>query len=269
MTSEQSKYTPPVEWSALLKEAVEKPGTISKAYSHFWRYSPGNQLLALWECYGRGIEPGPISTYKGWQALGRQVQKGQKALTLCMPVTLKRTRKNDEGEDETVAFRKFIYRPHWFVLAQTDGEAYKPEATPGWEEAKALATLGIEKVPFKHLDGNVQGYATGKSVAISPIAAAPAKTLFHELAHVVLGHTAEHEMSDGEKTPRTLMEAEAEAVALICTESLGMDGAEFCRGYIQNWYREGEIPEKSAHRIFKAADAILRAGRPGQSDGEA
>ena len=262
MTSESNKSTPPVEWSALLKEAVEKPGTISKAYSYFWRYSPGNQLLALWECHDRGIEPGPLATYKAWQGLGRQVQKGQKALTLCMPVTIKSKRKNDAGEEAEHQFRKFIYRPNWFVLSQTAGDEYKPEPLPQWNEAAALAALEISKVPFASLDGNCQGYANGKTVAVSPIAARPTKTLFHELAHVLLGHTSEGQMNDGEHTPQSLREAEAESVALICLESLGMDGAADCRGYIQAWYKAGEIPEKSAHKIFKAADAILKAGRP-------
>jgi hypothetical protein len=39
-----------------------------------------------------------------------------------------------------------------------------------------------------------------------------------------------------------------------------MDGAEFCRGYIQNWLSGAEIPERSAQRIFSAADKILKAG---------
>ena len=34
------------KWSALLVEAVNKPGTIMKAYSAFHNYSLGNQLLA-------------------------------------------------------------------------------------------------------------------------------------------------------------------------------------------------------------------------------
>ena len=39
-----------------------------------------------------------------------------------------------------------------------------------------------------------------------------------------------------------------------------MPGAEFCRGYIQNWLQGAAIPERSAQRIFAAADKILKAG---------
>ena len=57
-------------------------------------------------------------------------------------------------------------------------------------------------------------------------------------------------------------EAEAEAVALLCLEALGLPGADYARGYIQSWYGSGQpLPEHSAQRIFKAADTILRAGR--------
>jgi hypothetical protein len=80
------------------------------------------------------------------------------------------------------------------------------------------------------------------------------------MAHVLLGHTAESSMSDGEVTPRSLKEVEAECVALICCESLALSGTEYARGYIQHWIQGAEIPEKSAQRIVQSADRILRAG---------
>jgi hypothetical protein len=62
------------KWSALLVEAVNKPGLIMEAYSAFHQYSIGNQLLALVQCQMRGLQPGPINTFPGWQALGTQRQ---------------------------------------------------------------------------------------------------------------------------------------------------------------------------------------------------
>jgi hypothetical protein len=53
----------------------------------------------------------------------------------------------------------------------------------------------------------------GREVSISPIAAMPHKTLVHELAHIELGHTTESDFTDTDITPRSLREAEAEAVA--------------------------------------------------------
>jgi len=93
------------------------------------------------------------------------------------------------------------------------------------------------------------------------VAALPHKTLFHELGHVILGHCDEKDFSESEITRRDVREVEAEAVALLCCESQGLPGAEYSRGYIQDWGKGEPITERSAQRIFRAADQILRAGR--------
>jgi hypothetical protein len=256
ITTTATADTTPAQWSQLLAEAVSKPGLLLEAYSAFHNYSVGNQVLALTQCKRRGIKPGALATFPGWKDKGRFVRKGEKALTLCMPVTCKA--KDAAGDDE--AFTRFIYRPRWFVLSQTEGQDVEPSLPPSWDKAKALAALNITETPFELIDGNTQGYAKGRSVSVSPIAALPHKTIFHELAHVILGHTLEGQTNDGEHTLHSLKEAEAEAVALILCETLQLPGAEFCRGYIQNWLRGEVIPERSAQKIFHAADVILKSG---------
>ena len=125
----------PASFVDLLRTAVTEPGTISTAYSAFHNYSLGNQLLALGQCLARGIQPGPLATFPRWKELGRHVVKGQHALTLCMPVTVKRTIEIEEGAEEH-AFTRFIYKPHWFVLAQTDGRPIEAPTAPAWARPK-------------------------------------------------------------------------------------------------------------------------------------
>lgn len=267
-THTQSANIP--KWSDLLVEAVNKPGTIMKAYSAFWNYSVGNQILALIQCQLRGIQPGPINTFPKWQTLGRVVKRGEKALTLCMPLT--RKRRNDESgesdnakEDQTLT--TFVHKARWFVVSQTFGNGLGPVTIPTWDAEQALRTLCIERITFDKTDGNCQGFARGNQIAINPVAQLPHKTLFHEMAHVLM-HTLERDFADTEQTPRNLREVEAESVALLCCEALSLEGADYARGYIQNWLYQGigynadTIPEKSAQKIFRAADQILRAGRP-------
>src|SRR5262249_55859251 len=51
--------------------------------------------------------------------------------------------------------------------------------------------------------------------------------------------------------------------------ALDLPGVECCRGYIQSWWGAGNpIPERSAQRILKAADQILKAGTTTTSDAE-
>jgi len=270
---------------------VKKPGIVSEAYRAFHGYSVGNQMLAMVQCYERGIEPGPINTYPGWQRLGRQVRRGEKALTLCMPVTGRRRKTkaaaepdlrtfavvddtgageeqaDEDDEDEYSRYTRFVYRPNWFVLAQTDGEEFKYPELPGWSKALALGKLQIKEASFQWPDGNTLGYASGREIAVSPLSPLPYKTLFHEIGHVELGHT-DHGLTDGEHLTRSLREAEAESVALLCLETLGLEGTQYARGYIQSWLNGAEIPEKSARKIFAATDKILRAGHPKDGDQE-
>src|SRR5262252_6067142 len=123
-----------VTFADLLAEAVREPGRVSEAYSLFHSYSIGNAFAALAECHARGLKPGPIGTFNRWKELGRHVRKGEKALTLCMPVTVKRDREGEDGETVEDRFTRFVWRPNWFVLSQTDGTG-EPETitAPGWD----------------------------------------------------------------------------------------------------------------------------------------
>jgi hypothetical protein len=183
-----------------------------------------------------------------------------------MPVTRKVTKKSRDEEREKALeeenfYTFFLYRPRWFVLSQTEGDDIEPQPIPGWEKDQALRELGITKELFEAANGNMQGYsAPGRKIAINPLAQLPHKTLFHELAHQGLGHVGDQTIIEGERLPRNLREAEAESVALICCEALGLEGASYCRGYIQAWLAGDEVPEKAAQRIFAAAEKILRAG---------
>jgi antirestriction protein ArdC len=260
------------QFRQLLEEAVTRPGTVMKAYSLFWNYSLGNQLLALIQAAERGLTVGPIASYNKWRELGRQVRRGERAIVLCRPVTIKRkgTETDAEGhEHETEhTFTRFVFKPYWFFLSQTDGQEYVAPPIPDWDRARALTTLGIEEIPFALTSGNTQGYSTQNKIAISPIAAMPHRTTFHEIAHVLLGHTTESAVHDGETTPRSAREMEAECVAMLCCEALGLPGVDEARGYVQGWWGAGNpIPEKSAQKIFAIADKILKAGIERQQGG--
>lgn len=249
-------------WRALLARALVTPGLVQAAYSRFHRYSLRNQLLALSQCERRGISPGPLATFRQWQSLGRYVVRGEKALVLCVPIQRAAATEpaddsvaEDSVQDGEAARPFFVFRRRWFVLGQTDGEPYQPVELPAWDEATALHALDVKRVAFEHPDGNVQGYSTARTVAINPVAALPHKTLLHELAHIVLGHTTQHDRS------RSVEELEAESVALLCLEALGLPGSEYCRGYVQAWATSDALTDAVATRIMSAADAILRAGQ--------
>lgn len=68
--AEREDKTLMISWAALLEEAVTKPGHIHEAYSRFWGYSIGNQILAYCQCVvcyvEYGVELARLRWSGGW-----------------------------------------------------------------------------------------------------------------------------------------------------------------------------------------------------------
>jgi hypothetical protein len=75
-------------------------------------------MLALFQCFQRGLPPGPLATWPKWKELGRHVKNGEKALTLCMPLTCKRnrtiTKEDGTKQEEEFTFTHFTYKAHCY-----------------------------------------------------------------------------------------------------------------------------------------------------------
>lgn len=245
-------------WNDILKEAVTKKGNISGHYQIFRSYSVGNMFAAIRQAGCRDIPISPINTFKGWQKLGRSVKKGQKAIELCMPITIK---KEVEGNEE--AFTAFCWKKNWFMLSQTEGDEYTPQIDPIiWNQAAALKKLDIEQIPFASLNGNVEGYAKGREFALNPLSQNQESVLFHEIGHILLGHTDKNECVDTEKLSRSEKEIEAESVSYLCCSILGFEKTlEQSRGYLQAYLAGNDLTEKQSRKVFSVVDKILKAGR--------
>jgi hypothetical protein len=115
-------------------------------------------------------------------------KRGERALTLCMPITCKRRNEERHGDEPNSegTFTSFVYKSRWFVLEQTEGEDFQLQVIPEWDAKRAVTALVIDLIQFDSTDGNCQGFARRRQIAINPVAQLPHKTLFHELAHVVL-----------------------------------------------------------------------------------
>jgi hypothetical protein len=134
---------------------------------------------------------------------------------------------------------------------------------PGWNRARALKTLRVRQVPFAWERANhFKGYASGRTVAVAPFDQTPHLTLFHELAHVVLGHTRVRP-ADRTVVEINLLECHAHAVAWLVARALGLscdrcagdigESAQLCPG------RDPFAP-RYVRDVLRAATRILTAG---------
>ncbi len=246
----------------LLKNSLKDEGRISEAYRVFHNYSVGNIIMVESQLAKMGLDIAPIATFNKWKSLGVKVKKGAKALSLLVPCSYKRE-DEESGEEKVVTF--FKEKKGWFALSQTDANkdiAKELQEEMSWKLDIALEKLGISLVKFQSANGNIMGYATqNREIAINPLNPMPHKTTFHEIGHIVLGHTEEGGQNDNTDLSKNIKELEAESVAYLCCSALELEGAEYSRGYIQNWFKGDEYPEKSAKRVISAVDKILKAGK--------
>jgi IrrE N-terminal-like domain len=79
-----------------------------------------------------------------------------------------------------------------------------------------------------------------------------AKTLTHELAHILCNHENRQE-----STPRPVREVEAESVACIVTAVCGLDTLSYSVPYVAGWAHDRDTARESAERVLTVADTIL------------
>ncbi|GAB3890099.1 hypothetical protein GCM10029964_061050 [Kibdelosporangium lantanae] len=78
-----------------------------------------------------------------------------------------------------------------------------------------------------------------------------AKTLTHELAHILCGH--EHRRS----TAREVREVEAESVACVVSAVCGVDTLSYSVPYVAGWAGDRTQVHESAERVLRVADVIV------------
>ncbi len=83
----------------------------------FHTYSPNNVLLIL----AQKPEATRVAGYKTWQALGRQVKKGERAIYIFAPRPYRVTTEDEQGEEQTREGLTFRSVPV-FDISQTEGD---------------------------------------------------------------------------------------------------------------------------------------------------
>ncbi len=255
MPYEKSPEQRAIDWGKIIETALTAPGNVGNTYNRFYNYSFLNQMYLRMQ----GVAE-PVATLKRWNAIGHTILKGSRAYEIIKPIIIKQENEQGEPEPVIVGFKPVRCI---FTLSQTKGEELPPVQLPEWDLDATLATLNIRQMPFNELNGNMQGYSRGRDMAINPIAVNPAKTRFHEIGHIVLGHTLPESLEEY-STHRGVFEFQAETTAYLAMNELGKldeETATRSRGYVHSWLEGERPPDKAIRQVFAATDQILKAGR--------
>ncbi|MBI3411393.1 MAG: DUF1738 domain-containing protein [Planctomycetes bacterium] len=239
--------------------------TFLAAVSRFYRYSFGNIMLIA----SQKPDATRVAGFQTWKSFGRYVKKGEKGIVIIAPMVIrpKGDERSYEGEDDDRTILRFR-AVYVFDVSQTDGAPLpEPASVSGdptgyTERLKAfVAARGITLLYLSDLDATVQlGHADGASyggkIALrGDLPSAEAfSVLVHELAHEML-----HRKDSGERPSKTVRETEAEAVAFIVSQAIGLDTNSASSDYIQLYAGNKDTLAASLDRIQRTAAEIIEA----------
>ena len=234
------------------------------AMGRFHNYSFGNIL----EIARQKPDATRVAGLYAWNQLGRKVSKGQKGIRILAPMIGTRRKKDTEATSKDpaavnkpvlVGFRAVYV----FDVSQTEGAELPAftERTKGdvGEYRERLIDFTIAQgiqLEFKDSIAPALGMSYGGRIAILP-GQEPAEefsTLVHELAHEML-HKAERRTA----TTKTVRETEAEAIAFVVSQTIGLDAGRASADYIHLYHGNAALLTESLEVIQRTAALILSA----------
>lgn len=228
------------------------------AAAKFHSYSLGNWMLMWMQAERRGMTITRPAGYRAWQALDRQVRKGEHGLKIFAPMT----RKDDDDNVMVFGFRLATV----FDVSQTDGEPLPDVGMPVLLEGEGDTTLRMAceemivdegfTVSWAPLHGpNGTTNHTTKEVKIeeSIDPAQATKTTVHELAHVLL-----HADRIAALGCRGRIEVEAESVAYVVCAAAELDTSQYSVRYVAGWSEDTEDPAKA---MLATGEVVVKAAR--------
>ena len=199
-----------------------------------------------------------------WNSLGRFVKRGEKGILILAPMI---GRKKPDGAAESIADAKestaqlYGFRAVYvFDVSQTEGKDL-PALTEVQGDVSGYRERVVKFVESQNVTLNyseriapARGLSFGGKITLRS-GMQPAEefsTLVHEIAHEML-HRGERRTL----TTKQVRETEAEAVAFVVCQSVGLQTGTASADYIQLWHGDAKLLQESLEVVQRTAAVIL------------
>jgi N-terminal domain of anti-restriction factor ArdC len=242
------------------------------AMARFHTYSFGNVMLIARQ-KPHAINVAGIRT---WNSLGRFVKRGEKGILILAPmVGYRRSRHNEiatdmdthnaaderKTEQQLIGFRAVYV----FDISQTEGKEL-PTLTEvkgdvsGYRERlfEFVQSQSVE-LSYSERIAPAKGLSHGGKITLLS-GMKPAEefsTLVHEIGHEML-----HRGDRRTLTTKKVRETEAEAVAFVVCNAIGLQNGTSSADYIQLWHGDANLLRESLEAVQQTAAVILGAITP-------
>lgn len=251
----------------------------------FHNYSFNNSMLI----HMQKPEASYVAGYKTWETMERHVRKGEKGITIFAPCPYKVKKPVEVYDSKTGQVKRDIHgKPMMeekeityasfkaisiFDISQTEGKPLPelaqelkgeiPDYMVLMDSVKEIAPVPIR---FESWEQSKKGHynLANKEIVIKSGMSdlQTVKTAIHETAHSIV-HKDQAHVKDS-----ATMEVEAESVAFVVCQHLGLDTSDYSFGYLAGWSSNKELPElksslqtiqRTSHEVIESLDrAILK-----------
>ena len=231
------------------------------AMAKFHTYSFGNVMLIA----RQKPDATNVAGLRTWNSLGRFVKRGEKGIFILAPMIGKKHKEEDATADadskSNRESRLYGFRAVYvFDVTQTEGKDL-PALTEvngdvsGYRERlfKFVESQSVE-LSFSERIAPAKGLSHGGKITLLS-GMQPAEefsTLVHEIAHEML-HRGERRTM----TTKQVRETEAEAVAFVVCQSVGLQNGTASQDYIQLWHGDANLLRESLEAVQQTAAVIL------------
>ena len=233
------------------------------AMAKFHTYSFGNIMLIA----RQKPDATNVAGLRTWNSLGRFVKRGEKGIFILAPMVGRRSTKDvatdEPSEDATTEGQRTLYgfrAVYVFDISQTEGKEL-PTLTEvngdvsGYRERlfKFVEAQSVE-LSFSERIAPAKGLSYGGKITLLS-GMQPAEefsTLVHEIAHEML-----HRGDRRTLTTKQVRETEAEAVAFVVCQSVGLQNGTSSQDYIQLWHGDANLLRESLEAVQQTAAVIL------------
>ncbi|MFY9801567.1 MAG: ArdC-like ssDNA-binding domain-containing protein [Candidatus Acidiferrales bacterium] len=231
------------------------------AMGKFHRYSTSNILLIITQ----RPDATQVAGYQTWRKLHRQVTRGAKGIVIFAPLLRKTLDANECGieikREKLLGYRAAVV----FDVADTAGDPLPSlsqfEGHPGeyLERLKSLVSQSGCPLEYSTSILPAQGQCSAGKIILLP-GLAPAEE-FHVLTHE-LAHSRLHFSPRRSETTKCIRETEAEAVAFVVGQSIGLETNSASCDYVKLYNGDKDTLAQSLHHIQQVSTEILSGITP-------
>jgi antirestriction protein ArdC len=212
-----------------------------------------------------------VAGFHAWLKLRRHVRKGEKGIVILAPMVGRKRQAKAEIEEDSES-RLFGFRAAYvFDVSQTEGEPLaefaEVQGDPKDYTERLAEFVSAKGIALEYSDAiaPARGMSSGGKITLLPDLS-PAEhfaVLVHETAHEML-HRGERRSA----TNHVIRETEAEAVAFVVSQAIGLETGTSSSDYIQLHSGDKATLTESLGFIQQTSSEILKAILPAQNAAE-